>query len=158
MSLWWVSTALGAVPADFSGTWQLDLAASQSVGPLLELVGAGSLERRLADSVSVTQVIEQSEAQVRVTTEAMGKRSESTWPLDGSQVRSETRKGQPQVTWLAWDGSALEARSEVTLESGVVRMVVRRVLEEEGTVMRQSLIVTPPDGATVRADRVFRRQ
>jgi hypothetical protein len=68
---------------NFDGTWALDHDASGSLEPLMEKIGAGFLERKLADVAPLKATFHQSEDVVRVATHAPGFSLNEILYLDG---------------------------------------------------------------------------
>jgi hypothetical protein len=68
---------------DFNGTWELDHQASSSLDPLMEKIGAGFLERKLAAVAPLKATFRQSEDVVTVATRAPGFSLDETLYLDG---------------------------------------------------------------------------
>jgi len=87
---------------DFDGTWALDHGASGSLEPLMEKIGAGFLERKLAEVAPLKATFHQSEDVVTVATRAPGFSLNETLYLDG-------RSRPTNIALLG--GTTLSARS-----------------------------------------------
>ena len=68
---------------DFNGTWALDHQASSSLEPLMQKIGAGFLERKLAAVAPLKATFHQSEDVVTVATRAPGFSLDEILYLDG---------------------------------------------------------------------------
>ena len=68
---------------DFNGTWVLDHQASSSLEPLMDQIGAGSMERKLAEVAPLKATFHQSEDVVTVATRAPGFSLNEILYLDG---------------------------------------------------------------------------
>jgi hypothetical protein len=68
---------------DFNGTWELDHQASSSLEPLMDKIGAGFVERKLAEVAPLKATFHQSEDVVTVATRAPGFSLNEILYLDG---------------------------------------------------------------------------
>src|SRR5215469_1249716 len=68
---------------DFNGTWELDHQASSSLEPLMDKIGAGFVERKLAAVAPLKAIFHQSEDMVTVDTRAPGFSLNEILYLDG---------------------------------------------------------------------------
>src|SRR5262249_14018255 len=68
---------------DFSGSWTLDLQASTSLEPLMNQIGASSLDRKYAAQTSLKAKLEQTEDALKVSTRGPGFALDQTLYLDG---------------------------------------------------------------------------
>lgn len=148
--------ALALAAPNFTGTWTLDLDASQSVDALLAASGASWPERAAAGTLSVTQQITQDPKQVRLDFDsALVERSEVLVP-DGVP-RTFTGKNGTGTVATSWKGDALVTVSDLPTASGQrLKLTATRTLEDGGRTLRQRLELRTPDGQVVVADRIFR--
>ena len=116
----WLALAPGLARAtDFTGTWELDLEASQPMDELLKLRGISWAQRRLARSLSVTLVIAQSTESLSfaalssITSETVTIFPDDV-PVKGRMSRASIAGRRPDVE--AWSSNpsrsvALDARA-----------------------------------------------
>ncbi len=150
---------LAQVPAraDFSGTWILDLSASESFGPLLESYGMGPAQRRLVDNTQVTQVISQSAQALTITVKTPYNTRTEEILLDGTPQSQQGQLGSYTATsrWSE-DGSAIISEAVLNGQNGEsANFTLRRYLE--GDTMVQQMQLQFQDGRTYSVDRVFRK-
>jgi hypothetical protein len=158
-----------AGPADFSGTWTLDLKAPEatSMAPILEAQGASRIERKAVDTLSITQVITQTEKTLSIKTNAaLGGRTRVLY-LDGStQIQDTERTGKVESRSF-WDknGTVLVTVSKSVSppdgqkqDSKKGEYTTRRYLQDEGRTLIVDHILTFDDGRKLTAKRVLRKQ
>ena len=157
-----------AGPSDFSGTWTLDLKAPEatSMAAILEAQGASLLERKAADSLSITQMITQSEQTLTITTRAaIGGRTRVLY-LDGrTQIQDSERTGKV-ASRSFWDQNgavlvtvSMSASPEGQKQGGKKgEYTTRRYLQDAGRTLIVEHILTLEDGRKLTAKRVLRKQ
>lgn len=143
-----------AFAAELTGTWLVDLEASDSVDGLLEAQGVGYLQRKAAAKAEVTLRIVQDGDEVAVTTVTPFNSRTSTLVIDG-ETRAVDGDGKQGEARHVWEDDVLV--STVTMDDGAVLTVYLSV-DEGGTTLTQRVEYRTPDGATHLANRVFRRQ
>lgn len=145
-----------AFAADFSGTWVLDLKASDSMEPILKARGVSWMKRKAVNGLKVTQTITQSGNQVTVETSASSKTRRTTMEVDGETRTVKNDQGSAEVRH-AWDGEALVSTSTMELDKGEGTVTTRRSLSEDGQTLKQTITLKTADGTTHVVDRVFRK-
>jgi hypothetical protein len=156
--MWTLLAALAlAANPDFSGSWSLDLAASDSVDPILAAQGVGWAERQAAKSLTATQHIRQSTSTLTIDIESAVIDKTEVLPLDGSPQSGTTRDGKPRVARTTWQGSALVTTAVVTAPEGAQQMTLARTLEDGNNTLRQHITLKLADGTTYEVDRIYRR-
>ncbi|MEO0606042.1 MAG: lipocalin/fatty-acid binding family protein [Myxococcota bacterium] len=138
--------------ADFSGTWVLDLSASDSPDELLKAQGVSWVKRKAAAKLDVTQNVKQDGDEVTIETVTSRKTKTTTLQVDGETRTVDGDRGKAEVTH-AWDGEALVSTS--TGPDGG-SLVTRRSLSDDGRTLTQRVTLTSKDGSTVSIDRIFR--
>lgn len=142
---------------DLVGSWELDLAASEPVEALMEAGGFGWVERNALAKLPTTQVITVHDGVLEVLIDTpLGDRTERL-PLSGEVKTGTSPKGEPWESRTRFDGDALASTMRVTLPEGTRTFTVRRTLHEDRTVLRQTLVLTLPDGRVLQARRLFRK-
>ncbi len=149
-----------AGPPDFSGTWVLDLSASDPVDDLMRVQGFSFPERQVAARMAVTQTIVQTPDELRIDVESVAKSRREVLHLDGREETIETEKNGPMLTRSSWapDGATLVSQSRVRLSNGAPAVLrVSRQLRDGGRTLAQRLELEVSGGARYAATRVFRR-
>lgn len=143
---------------DFSGGWQLDLAASDSPDLLMELQGASAWQRVLVKQFSVTQLITQTEEMIEVTIKTSIATRTETFVLNGQpEVKSGKRIGE-LTTRSFWDGVEQVTQTQMKTAKGVTAQIVaRRCLEADHQTMIMQVEVNTEDGRQETSRRIFRR-
>lgn len=156
-----LAVLVGYIPptwaADFSGTWVLDLGASDSIGPLLEAQGVGYLKRKIAGSMVVTHTITQEGDVVTIATDSALKSATTVLRVDG-EIREVQGDRHPQRVRHYWQGDELVTSSILTMPDGQATLTAHRCLSEDGQTFIQRIAFLAPDGTRIEADRVFKRQ
>jgi hypothetical protein len=157
--------ALAPAPAaaadrpDFSGTFKLDLKASDSLDEMLKAQGASWVERKAAGSVVVTQVVRHRGDVLEIEAKSSVKSRKQTIRIGAGWEEQETEmgKGRARTDWDA-DGKTLVTRVEVKSKKGESgEMTMRRSLADEGQTTVQALELRGKDGKTYKARRILRR-
>ena len=157
----WLALAPGLARAtDFTGTWELDLEASQPMDELLKLRGISWAQRRLARSLSVTLVIAQSTESLSFA--ALSSITSETVTIFPDDVpRSETTpKGDEVQVRHRWeeDGTLVTVTSLTLADGKPGTMTAVRSLDPDGQTMRNAITVTTADEREVGTTRVFRKK
>ncbi|HEY0792291.1 MAG TPA: hypothetical protein VGD78_14605, partial [Chthoniobacterales bacterium] len=87
LGLAWMASAVAAV--DFSGTWALDLKASDSPDPMTKRLGVSGLQRGLMDSAKLVSTYTQTPEELTIVSRATGFSRTEQFRLDG-QPESRT--------------------------------------------------------------------
>jgi len=157
-----------AGPSDFSGTWTLDLKAPEatSLAAILEARGASLIERKAVDTLSITQVITQTEKTLSIKAgTAIGSRTRVLY-LDGStQIQDTERTGKVESrSFWDKDGTVLVTVSKSASPDGQKQdskkgeYTTRRYLQDEGRTLIVDHVLTLEDGRKLTAKRVLRKQ
>jgi hypothetical protein len=149
--------AQASARANFSGTWVLDLDASDSFAPLLESYGVGPAQRRLVDNTQVTQVISQSERALTITVKTPYNTRTEEILLDGTPQSQQGQLGSYTATsrWSE-DGSMIVSEAVLNGQNGEsANFTMRRFLEDN--MMIQQMQLQFQDGRIYSVDRVFRK-
>jgi hypothetical protein len=152
----------GLASVDFSGTWVLDLKASDSPEAMLKRMGASALERKFAASTKLESTYRQSKNLLTINTRGpLFSRTEQL-RLDGKpETKTEKRTG-PYTIRNAWshDGKELISTSTFRTRDGKdAELTVTRKLADAGNklVLAQKLkIEGEPPQPVVR--RIWQRK
>ena len=153
--------------ANFGGEWEMDLDASDQLGPTLRALGVNRVLAAVITRLGVRQSISQTDEELRIQVKTRVSESEIQLRFDGATTRTPGISGGTTDTTSRWlDDERLETRQALddpaTLapadESASVFVTVRslledgRVLQEACSVVRQGELVP---GAS--AARLLRR-
>jgi hypothetical protein len=156
--------ALAPAPAaaadrpDFSGTFKLDLKASDSLDEMLKAGGASWVERKAAASVVVTQIVRHRGDVVEIEAKSSLKSNKRAVRIGGGWEEQETEmgKGRARTDWDA-DGKTLVTRAEFKAKKGEGgALITRRSLVDDGQTTVQALELRK-DGKVYKARRILRR-
>ncbi len=155
-------SASGLAAVNFSGTWTLDLKASDSPDPMMKRMGVPFVERKLAASTKLEATYHQSGEVLTVNSRAPGFSRVETFYLDGrTETKNEKHTGAYTIR-TAWskDRKQLISTSHFKTKHGKnAELIVARNLTNGGKtlVLTQTLkIEGQPDDHPVR--RVWHRR
>jgi hypothetical protein len=144
---------------DFSGSFEIDLKASDSFDELLKAQGASWLERKAAGSITVMQIVRHQGDALEVTVRSsVGTRKDAVRIGSGWEVRdTEHGKVRTRTDWTP-DGQSLVTRSEVKLKGDrKAELLVTRSLTDGGKTTVQAMELRIADGKTYKARRILHR-
>lgn len=150
---------------NFSGTYVLDLNAPESspMAPLLKKIQDASwIERKLIDSVPVTQTYTQRQDQIVINIEnPITGRTKEVLLLDGiPRYRETDRLGTVEIcsSWLN-EGKAIETILKFnTPEHKKATWIIRRYLVEKGHKIIVDHLLKVENNRTITAKRIFRKK
>ena len=155
---------LPTVYTDFSGAWKLDAEASRSeaLDKIMEIQGANSFQRSLANRNVVHQTIrQQSNAVLCVTVRSAFQDRTETQYLDGRLVVATNRMGKAIETHAVWvqDGKGIETKANVeTAAKEPATLVATRTLTADRKTMNLTAELIVNTNAPIKAVRVFHRE
>ncbi|MEL6342996.1 MAG: lipocalin/fatty-acid binding family protein [Myxococcota bacterium] len=148
-----ISYGAPALAADFSGTWILDLSASDSVEPLLKARGVSMVKRKAAASMSVTRIISQSGNSMTVNTVTSAKNETKTYQVDGQTRTVSGDQGSADISHR-WDGEVMIT----TAQSAEGTMTTRRTISADGRTLTEQLTYKGSDGSPIVVNRIYTKQ
>ena len=148
---------------DFSGIWIPDLNAqeSTSIAAILEAQGASRIEQKAADTLSVTQVLTQTEKTLTIKADSALSTRTQVLQLDGSaQTQDTNRVGKIEFkSYWDKDGKTLITVSRlITSDGQKAEWTLRRYLQDKGRTMIVDHLFTLEDGRKISGKRVLRKQ
>lgn len=155
MVILWAAWAMGADPSSYTGTWVLDLEASQSPVALMAEQGFSWVEREVAKRMNVTQVMAATAERVELRIESSLRNSSETLIVDGVPRPGEGRGG-PVSALHRWatDGALVTEVEQPVGEGCPCKTVVNRSID--GDILTQWITWTASDGRVVSLKRVLR--
>jgi hypothetical protein len=143
------------IPAGLTGTWLVDNDASDTVDPLLKLLGRNALMRAMAKRIkTITHTIEVDEAGISVLIEA-GPRKEAT-RSDFGQVGAAFVLGATYDVLTRLEGGVIVKTATLSIDDAPIDFRAARSLADADT-MHLDFTLTPQGGAPLQVHRVFRR-
>jgi hypothetical protein len=151
--------------ADFSGSWQMDLKASDRLGPLLKDLGVPGVLAAVISRLAVKQEIEQDQECVAVTVSTAVSTDLLPLRLDGSEVMLKGISGGSTLAvtrWLDTAETRLETRqcvraSDQPNDPGADVFVTVRSLQEGALVEESSVFRAGTAEPSATARRILRR-
>ena len=160
--------AVGASAADFAGKWQMDLGASDALGPVLREMQLNRVLAALVSRLAVTQTIRQDADKISVTVKTKLSTDEFELRLDGSLTQLPGLSGGLVDATSRWlDDARLETRQHLLAAAsgrpdapGADAFVTVRSLHDGGDTLWEEVSVYRQRDAVpgVAARRVLRRQ
>ena len=129
----------GMASVDFSGTWVVDLKASDSPEPILKRLGASWLQRKLATSLKIEATYRQTKDRLIIVTRTTAFSRTEELQLDGRPVTKAESLAGPYTERTFWsaDGTSLISISAFRTRDGKdARLrVARRTTDGGGTLL-----------------------
>ncbi|HEX4201258.1 MAG TPA: hypothetical protein VHY59_07045 [Chthoniobacterales bacterium] len=122
------SYALGAT--DFSGTWVLDLRASNSSDPMLKRLGVSWIERKLADSIELESIYTQTTTLLTIHTRGPAFGRTELIRIDGEPETKEERLTGPYTIRTEWIDREMKLLSTISFHTKDRRDAQLTVLRE----------------------------
>lgn len=149
-----------AAPADFTGTWVMDEAASTSLEPVFKLQGVAWAKRKIAEGLDQEQLITQDGDRVSVVFDNIVGRMEQKLVADGKPHETVNTANRPvtfTTNWLA-DGG-LQGKAVLMSEAGKpADLTVTRRLSADGKTMSIDVLLVAESGEKASGKRVFRKK
>jgi hypothetical protein len=145
---------------NFTGTWHLDNAASDSFDEIMKAEGLNMFARNFVARLKITQEIVQSESKLSITGRTNWGANTTEVLLNGEAEIKKNRQGKEFKTSSYWnvDGTALITSVESTHPDGrPIEMLIHRSLQDGNTTMVQQVELRYSTGETYSARRIFRR-
>jgi hypothetical protein len=144
---------------DFSGQWQLDLKASDSLDAILAACGISAIERMILDNAPITQDVRQTREEITIdVTSGPYHRTDVMW-LDGRRTKSEDPAGRPVVSESFWNDEGTAVITKIWQENllDLPPWTMTRTLSEDGNTAYVLNEYAPVDGAPLASRRIYHR-
>ncbi len=145
-----------AAPADFNGTWVLDLSASDSPEEFMKAQGVSLLVRKAAASMVVTQAYTASDAAVTIAVSSSAKDETQQLTVDNTPRTVEGENGPATARHYWADDGALVSEIALTMASGDAGNITTRRSISGATMTQVITLVTGDETVTMK--RVFTKQ
>jgi len=145
---------------NFTGTWQLDLKASDSIDSLLKAQGKSRFERRIANSMEVTQNIshQQNSISIKMSSRAVDETHvfvlNKQWhPLNTARMGTISA----QSYYAEGNHGAIITEMKIQANGKPALLSSTRTLSQDGNSMFLDLLLRLHDGSQYSSRRVFTR-
>lgn len=148
-----------AAPVDLSGTWVLDLAASDSIEPMLKAQGVSYMKRKAAASMEVTQTIVQTGDTLSVDVDTSHKDTKTTVKVDGVTREVTTASGEKTQVTNLWKAATWVSTTVMPEHDGGPMTLTRtHALADAGKTLKQRIELKPAQGQAMVVTRLYRRK
>ncbi|MFO0599300.1 MAG: hypothetical protein U0228_28595 [Myxococcaceae bacterium] len=152
-----VSAVDGGAPVEpMTGTWELDQKASSDMTAIFDLFEVGAIERRMAQTVTPTQVVVLTPQKMDLTVKSAFRNGTRTWELDGQHPLEEDLMGHAMKITPRYVKGEVHATGLIVLKGAETPVVLRRYVD--GGHMVQEFRIAPAGKPEVVMKRVFNRK
>jgi hypothetical protein len=125
---------------NFGGSWTLDLQASTSLEPLMNQIGASSLDRQYAAQTSLKATLQQTEDALKVSTRGPGFALDQTLYLDGRDDSGNpallgATSVNAKTTWSSDFKQLVESHQIRTKQGKDGQLTIKRYLTDQGKTL-----------------------
>ncbi len=151
------SDTKGSATVDFSGKWQLDVDASDSLDAILTAIGLSYVERALVNNTVVTHVITQTphELTIEVQTTFFGRTDHL--PLNGQPADAVDPAGRPVESVTTWSDDGRQLTTKILVRPDNQHFTLTRSLDEGQDLMKVLVEFLSAKGQNLSSRRVYRR-
>ena len=147
---------------DFSGTWVLDLRASNSSDPMLKRLGVSWIERKLADSIELESIYTQTTSLLTIHTRGPAFGRTELIPIDGQPETKEERLTGPYTIQTEWINRGMKLLSTISFRTKDRRdaqlTVVRELADGGKTLLLTQTLKVSDEPAPWIVLRVWRKR
>jgi hypothetical protein len=144
---------------DFTGTWKLDLKASDSFDAVLKAQGISAIERKVLSTLQTTHIILQKEDWIQVTIKTPVSTKTQEFILDGSISEIESQRFGCIRGKNFWDDDQMSwvLVAQMVVNKNPIELITTRTLEGLGELMKMKVQVNQANVLPFVANRVFHR-
>lgn len=147
---------------DFSGTWVLDLRASNSSDPMLKRLGVSWIERKLADSIELESIYTQTTSLLTIHTRGPAFGRTELIRIDGQPETKEERLTGPYTIQTEWINRGMKLLSTISFRTKDRRdaqlTVVRELADGGKTLLLTQTLKVIGESAPWIVRRVWRKR
>jgi hypothetical protein len=147
---------------DFSGTWVLDLRASNSSDPMLKRLGVSWIERKLADSIELESIYTQTTSLLTIHTRGPAFGRTELIRIDGQPETKEERLTGPYTIQTEWINRGMKLLSTISFRTKDRRdaqlTVVRELADGGKTLLLTQTLKVSDESAPWIVLRVWRKR
>lgn len=141
--------------ADLVGRWILDPDRSDSIKPMMELMGAPWAVRQLVAGLRPTMTLSLTPDGLQVRNKTTLRDTDREIVADGEKRASKDALERTVTEWAAWqDDGTLKIWRKVPLEDGPV-IEIEAIWRRNGEVVELDSVAESPAGSPLRTLRVF---
>ena len=140
---------------DLVGRWTLDPDRSDSIAPMMEVMGAPWFVRRMVDSLRSTMTVSLTQTGLHVLSQNRLRDSDREIVTDGAKREAKDQLDRTFTEWAEWqDDGSLKIWRLVPREDGTV-IELEATWRRNGSVIELLSVVQAAGDAPVRTLRVF---
>jgi hypothetical protein len=147
---------------DFSGTWVLDLRASNSSDAMLKRLGVSWIERKLADSIELESIYTQTPSLLTVHTRGPAFGRTELIRIDGEPETKDERMTGPYTIQTDWIDREIKLLSTISFRTKDRRdaqlTVVRELVDGGKTLLLTQTLKVSDEAAPWIVRRVWRKR
>ena len=142
---------------DFTGSWQLDSEASDSLDEILKAIGLSIFERTLVNNTVVTHVIQQTDDEfvIEIKTSFFGRTDRL--PTNGQLAETTDPGGRAVESTSRWSDDGERLISKINVVKDKQRFTLTRSMDKANDRMDVLIEFFAADGKTMSARRIYRR-
>ena len=160
LCLGWLVPGFAAV--DLSGTWALDLKASDSPDPMTKRLGVSGIQRGLMDSAKLVSTYTQTPDELTIVSRATGFSRTEQFRLDGQPENKTEAQTGPYTIRTSWagDGKQLVSTSTFKTKDGknATLRVTRRLTDGGKTLVLTQTLEVEGESPPVVIHRLWRKK
>jgi hypothetical protein len=142
---------------DFSGRWELDLKASDSLDEILKACGVSLAERWILDKAPILQDVKQTPSEVTIDITSGPYHRNDVMLLNGQRVNAEDPAGRPVESSTVWNEDGTALITSIWARSDQPPWVMTRTLSDDGNTTIVLNEVSTPEGRPIACKRIYRR-
>lgn len=144
---------------DFTGIWQLDLIASDSIDEILKAQGKARIERMVAKSMAVSQNITQHSNQITIHVKSKAIDDIQVFKLNNLWQTIQTPRMGSIQTKSFWSRNkrGMTTIMKIQADKKPASMFIKRFLINNGQTMQLNIRLLLDNGKTHLVKRIFRR-
>jgi hypothetical protein len=142
---------------DFTGQWQLDTKASDSLDAILTAIGLSIIERALVNNTVVTHVIAQSDDEFTIEVKTAFFSRTDHLPLNGELAQTTDPGGRLVESVSVWSDDGKQLITKILVKREQQRFTMTRSMDELHDMMEVLIEFFPKQGKPMTSRRVYQR-
>jgi hypothetical protein len=142
---------------DFSGQWQLNVEASDSLDEIMKAIGVSFIQRGLVNNTVITHTIQQTADELTIEVKTTFFSRTDRLPLHGEPAQTTDPSGRPVESTSAWSDDGRQLITKIWVPRDQQRFTMTRSLDEGQDAMEVWIEFFPKAGKSLTSRRVYRR-
>jgi hypothetical protein len=142
---------------DFSGKWEFDAEASDSLDPILEAIGISFIERALVNNAVVTHTITQTADDMTVEVKSGFFSRTDHLTFDGEPTATTDPTGRPVEATSHWSDDGKSLITKIFVKADKQDFTLTRSMDEAHDRMQVLVELLNNDSKTLSCRRVYKR-